>query len=356
MLRVTRLDGRPADWDRRIVQYPQKTLFHESCWHAHLLDIHPSSRLDYFELRDGSEVVGLYCLQTIRRFMLPLSGSPLPGTGTNYMGPLYSGTVGLADVVAAIRSQLEQRWVGHLEVASPAFDGKVDELVDAGFDVHRGVTHTVPLGGSEEVAWAAMRSTCRNRVGKARKNGLVAEVTSDESIVDHFQAQFAEVYAKQGMATPFGIARPRSLFQRLLPAGRLLPIWVRNGSEVIAAGLFPFDEKAIYFWGAASWIRAQHMNPNELLHWTVIANAVARSIPVYNMCGGMSQFKDKFGGADVPYNHYSLSRPHALVGARSAYQTFRRASLKVRGARKREQVGTRGGATPSVGEDRGDAE
>jgi hypothetical protein len=177
-----------------------------------------------------------------------------------------------------------------------------------------------------------MRTSARNRVRKAEREGLAVELTTDPAVVDEFFAQLGEVFGKQGMATPYGIERPRSLFRRLVPAGRLLAARVLHREEVVAAGLFPHDDRCIYFWGAGSWLKAQHLCPNELLHWTVIRRAVELGIATYNMCGGESQFKDKFGGADVPYHLYSRSLVPLLSPARRAYRRLHWWGMRFRGA------------------------
>jgi lipid II:glycine glycyltransferase (peptidoglycan interpeptide bridge formation enzyme) len=171
----------------------------------------------------------------------------------------------------------------------------------AGFTVEDGVTHLCPLPGDSDAAFASLTSEARNRVRKAQKSGVVVEQTDDPAVVGHFFEQFQEVYGKQGMTVPWGEERPRSLFNHLQPASRLFSVWARLDGEVLAAGLFPYDERCIYFWGAASWLRHHRLCPNEALQWAVIDFAARKGIPAYNMCGGTSQFKNKFGGADVPY-------------------------------------------------------
>jgi hypothetical protein len=326
---LVRLPGRPADWDALIRCYEDKTLFHESCWLDHLLDVHPGSRIDYFVVRDAGSEVGYFCAQRLRKFALPVYGSPLPGTGTNYMGPLVRRGVDRRALIRAIVRACWRNGAAHLELSAAWLDEGVAGA--CGLAVDRGVTHLVPLPSSEEAAWAAMKSTARNRVKKAERAGLIAEVTTDPAVVDHFFQQLGEVFGKQGMARPYGIERPRSLFRRLTPAGRLLPVWVRHRQEVIAAGLFPYDERCIYFWGAGSWLASQHLCPNELLQWTVMRRAVELGIPMYNMCGGGSQFKDKFGGSDVPYHLYSRSLLPLLSSARRAYRRLHWWGLRFRG-------------------------
>jgi hypothetical protein len=328
-LELVRLRGRPADWDTLIRRYDGKTLFHESCWLDHLLDIHPGSRIDYFVVRDGGADVGYFCAQRLRKFMLPIYGSPLPGTGTNYMGPVMRSGVDRVAVVQAILRACRRHGVAHLELSAAWLDD--DVATSTGLLVDRGLTHVVPLPATEAEAWAGMKSTARNRVKKAERAGLLVDLTSDPAVVDHFFEQLGEVFGKQGMATPYSIERPRSLFRRLMRAGRLLAAWVKHDEEVIAAGLFPHDDRHIYFWGAASWLKAQHLCPNELLHWRVIQRAVELGIPAYNMCGGESQFKDKFGGRDVPYHLYSRSLVPLLSPARRAYRRLHWWRLRLRG-------------------------
>jgi len=326
MLSFKQFRQRPVDWDTMVNTYWGKTLFHESAWHEHVLDIHPAGRMQYFEILKGGRRVGLHCGLLIRKLGVPIHGSPLGGTGTNFMGPLTDPDVSAPEVAQGLKSLLGVRTGLHLETAHFHLDPQV--MAAAGFNVHSGVTHLIPLPAAEEEAWAQLKSSCRNRVRKAQQQGLRVEYADRESVVDEFFPQFVEVYGKQDMVTPFDIERPRSLFKRLAARGRILPLAIHHGDEVVATGLFPYDDRCIYFWGAASWLSAQHLCPNELLHWEVIRFAVERGIKAYNMCGGASQFKDKFGGTDVPYLHYSVSALPGMGMARDWYRKVHFARLK----------------------------
>ncbi|HEX6750639.1 MAG TPA: GNAT family N-acetyltransferase [Longimicrobium sp.] len=324
MIRFVPLPGRPADWDEVVRAYPGKTLFHESAWLDHVLDIHPDGRIACFDIVRDGERVGVHCGLRITRMMVPIHGSPLGGTGTNWMGPLVREGIEMREVIDALVRLSGPRHFLHLELGHPSLEQGM--MAEMGFQVQDGVTHLVPVPPSPGEAWAALRGEARNRVRKAEKGGVVVERTDDPAIVDHFYDQFGEVYGKQGMVRPFGIERPRSLFERLTPAGRLLPLWARKDGEVLAAGLFPYDARCIYFWGAASWLRHQHLCPNEALHWEVIRFAAENGIAAYDMCGGTSQFKNKFGGGDVPHPTFHRSALPFLQTARRIYRDrhFRR--------------------------------
>lgn len=323
---LVRLPGRPPGWDELIAKYDTKTLFHESCWLDHILSIHPSGRIEYFEIRDGGNLIGYHCAYVIRKFGLAIHGSPLGGTGTNFMGPIVEEETPQDEVLEALVRLLGLTGSAHMELSHPWLERANMEA--HGFSVHQDVTHMLKLEATEEEAWDALKGTARNRVRKALKQGVVVERATTEDVVDHYVEQHREVFGKQGMVPPYGRDRVASLFRTLLPAGRLLALWVKQGDTVLATGLFPHDERCIYFWGGASWLEYQSLCPNELLHWEAIRSAVEMGIPAYNMCGGRSRFKDKFGGEDVPYLTYSRSALPGLQVARQIYRWWHFQRLK----------------------------
>ena len=325
-MRFIKLDGRPENWDHIIMGYDTKTLFHHSYWLDHVSSIHPCGRLDYYKIMDGAELIGYHCGLRIKKAGIPIHGSPLGGTGTNYMGPIINADVDQRLLIKALLKLFGFRNFLHIEMTHYWLDQNV--MTGLGFSAHPSVTHLLTLPNSEDKGWAMLKGAARNRVKKAKNNGLVVEHAIDISIVRHFYEQFIEVYGKQRMVTPFDEERPRSLFEHLFEVDALLPLSIKYNDEVIATGLFPYDEKCIYFWGAASWLKYQKLCPNELLHWHVIKFAIERGIPAYNMCGGTNQFKNKFGGEDVPYVHYSKSALPFMHYARNWYKKRHYRSLK----------------------------
>ena len=331
-MEIVRLDGKPTNWDEEIKRFDTKTLFHESCWLEHIQTIHKQGQFEFFEIRQGEHKLGYFCAFIIKKVFIKVYGSPLGGTGTNYMGPVVNHDIDQAQLIEALQKGVMRSKFAHLELANDWLD---DEIMSSyGFEVHPGVTHVVDLPKDVDGAWNNLKSACRNRIRKAEKNGLEVEVVEDISLADEYYEQFIEVYAKQNMVTPFGPERPRSLMQCLVPANRVLALRISHDGEVVATGLFPYDESCIYFWGAASWLKHHKLCPNELLHWEVIKHAIEKGIPSYNMCGGTSQFKSKFGGADIPYNHYSKSSLPMMKQARNLYQRAHYARLKLVGRLK----------------------
>lgn len=328
-MEIVLIDDKPENWDEEIKHFDTKTLFHESSWLDHIQTIHKGGRFEFFEIREGDHKLGYFCAFIVNKALIKVYGSPLGGTGTNFMGPVVNYDIDQGQFLEALHNVIMRSKFAHLEMANEWLDPEIMRSHD--FEIHSGVTHVVDLPDNEEEAWNNLKSSCRNRIRKAEKNGLEVEVVEDLSLADEYYAQFIEVYAKQNMVTPFGLDRPRSLMQCLVPANRILPLRISHQGEAVATGLFPFDENCIYFWGAASWLKYHKLCPNELLHWEVIKHAIAKGIPKYNMCGGTSQFKSKFGGADVPNNRYSKSSLPMMKQARSLYQKAHFARLKAAG-------------------------
>ena len=328
-MEISHLSHCPRDWNTRIERYQTKTLFHEREWLRYVHTIHPRGELEFFELRDDGAVVGYLSALRIRKLGMTILGSPLGGTGTNYMGPVVNGEVDQVKFANALVNLCRRDKVCHLEISNAWLES--DVMRRSGFDAHCGLTRLCELSDTEEQAWESLTSACRNRIRKAVKNGGTAVVVEDESIVHEYCEQLREVYAKQGMVAPYGVGRVRSLFENLQPAGRLFAIRVMHEGRSVATGLFPHDDRCMYFWGGASWLKDQHLCPNELLHWTAIRLAVAHGIPAYNMCGGGSRFKAKFGGAEVPFVTYSMSSLRLLRAARRMYRSLHFAKLRARG-------------------------
>lgn len=86
------------------------------------------------------------------------------------------------------------------------------------------------------------------------------------------------------------------LWDHVHPSGILLALKVIDpDGNTVATGLFPHDNKTIYFWGGASRAEARRYSPNDLLQWSVIEWAIQHGLSAYDMSGD-GMFNRKFGG------------------------------------------------------------
>ena len=140
-------------------------------------------------------------------------------------------------------------------------------------------------------------------------------------MTDEYYDEFMEVMTRKGLFPPYGSDRPRLLFRHLYPNDMLLAVQVLSPEgQSIATGLFPHDDKTIYYWGGASRLTGRQYSPNDLMHWSVMEWALKHGLTAYNMCGP-GKFKQKFGGASGA--HPALAKvlfAHGAMGTRRLCQ------------------------------------
>ena len=150
-----------------------------------------------------------------------------------------------------------------------------------------------------EIMWRNISSKCRNRIRKARKNGLVVENCEDPAFIDEYYSQLKEVFTRQNLSPRHSIALIESLYRHLTP-NNLFTLRVKYGKETVATGLFIHDNHTVSSFGIASRTKYLHLCSNELLNWTVMTRAGTLGLRQfiighnYRLPKGISQFKKKF--------------------------------------------------------------
>jgi hypothetical protein len=352
-MELFRLAARPPDWDQQIRRFPNKSLGHESAWHDYVCSVSPGTTIEYFELRDAGRTVGYFCMARMKKFLYSLYRSPMSGPG-RHLGPVVEPNVNQGDFVRCLIELCRSNRIAHLEISSDWLDESV--MRRAGLRATADVEQVCPLDGGSSEVWARMWGACRTRIRKAERNGLRAEVTDDPRVVDVFHSQFTGVLRRKRLPVPYSLAAARSLFRHLIPADMLFAIQVKFEGRVIATGLYPHDERALYHLDSGYDPNYLHLAANGLLHWTAIKLAITRGIPLFRMSSGRSsRFTQQFGGAEAPYVVYRQSLAPFAESARAAYVVGRNIASKAKGvstswARLRETSAAPGppGALPEA--------
>ena len=322
-MELIRQERRPPQWDLLIQNFPNKSLFHESAWLDYVVASYPGTSVDYFELRNGPEPLGYFCAIRVRRFGF----SVWHGPKNTYMSPLVSPHVDQNKFAQLIVAACKKEWIAQLVLCDRWLDA--DPLKAAGFEQEIDVTHVCPLTGGAEAVWSRMVGTCRTRIRKAEKNNLVVEPATDPGFVDEFYSLFRRVLATKGRQPDYSIEQARNLFHHLGRGDRLFALRVKHQGQVIGTGLYPHDDRALYYWDAACNPDSLPLCPNNLLHWTAMKMAIERGIPQFDMGGGPqpSRFTQKFGGGLQPVSRYRKSFVPLLGEVQNAYQILKQKKL-----------------------------
>jgi CelD/BcsL family acetyltransferase involved in cellulose biosynthesis len=317
-----------ARWDEIVATYPAAELFHRRAW----LDYLAASRradIRFWSIVDGGTLVGYFTAGIVRKGPFRILGSPLKSWGTNFLGPIADASLDQGAFLEAVEMVARREHVAMLETESRLLSD--DILRSAGYEPVPGWTYAVTLRAMDaDATWKTLDSTCRNRVRKAIKAGLTVEDTDDATVADEFYDQYSDVMRRKGLVPPYPREVPRMLVAHLKKADLLLALRVRDADgRLLATGLFPHDDRTLYFWGGASWEDGRDLCPNEFLHWSAIRMAAERGLARYDMCGH-GRFKKKFGGALVPLTRWHKFTWRSARWARSGYERYFQRSLRLR--------------------------
>ncbi|HLD71288.1 MAG TPA: peptidoglycan bridge formation glycyltransferase FemA/FemB family protein, partial [Candidatus Peribacteraceae bacterium] len=178
---------------------------------------------------------------------------------------------------------------------------------------------------SPEEIFSALRSTARNLVRRAEKDGVTIERSSNPNRdIEHFLKLHDETRKRHGF-TPYTNKFFRAEVERFAARGECSLYLAHFQNEVIAASIHihAFGETSYHH--GASTERFRKIPASYLLQWTAIKDALARGDHIYNFWGiapttevesgklevenkrhpfsGVTLFKTGFGGALLNVQH-----------------------------------------------------
>ncbi|MEE1612170.1 GNAT family protein [Microvirga sp. CF3016] len=266
-------------------------------------------------LEDGGYTLGYFTGVLIKRMGFTILGSPFPGWTTPYMGFNLSPEVSrTAAVSALIPFAFRDLNCHHLEIADPALASH--DMTKLGFQMRMGQTFRSDLTVSEDELFSRMDSACRRCIRKASKSNVTVEEADSEGFAHEYYQQLIDVFAKQNLRPTYRRDRVEALIKHYHSTGNLLLLRARSpDGQCIATGIYPGFNKTSFFWGNASFREQQHLRPNEALHWYAMKYWKTRGIQSH-FWGNGGDYKRKYGGEEVPFMEFRLSRGAATAIAR----------------------------------------
>lgn len=332
-MRLERLRPDADEW-AQIDGRPDRIVFQTRAWLAFVAATQGAEPV-LAAVKEGQATVGYFTGLLVRRFGIPILGSPLPGWTTQYMGfDLDEGASHRRAAEALLSFAFDELGCMHVEVRDPGI--RLDTVSGLGFEYTAKTSLEVDLKRSDGEIFAGMTSACRRCIRKAEKAGVTVEEASDDAFADEYYAQLEDVFAKQSLVPMYGVDRVRSLIENVYPTGRLLLLRARSPEgECIATGIFPALNRTMYFWGGASWRPHQALRPNEAVMWYALRYWKARGIEACDLGGG-ADYKRKYGPREVETPFLRKSRFRAVSRMRSlARQAFRQRQRAVGRLRQR---------------------
>ncbi|WP_214365438.1 GNAT family N-acetyltransferase [Pseudonocardia sp. H11422] len=318
MLTLERIDPQDGDWDRMDAA-ADRVVFQTREWLSFLACTQRAEPVVAAVL-DRGERVGSFTGLIVRRFGVPILGSPFPGWTTDYMGFNLAPGVRRRDAAAALQKFAfgPLRCV-HLELKDRRL--RSADLDGLGFEHSPTLTYEVDLGCDEDEMFGRMSSACRRAIRKADKLGVTVEIATDATFADEYYTQLQEVFARQALVPTYDVERVRQLIHWLQPAGRLLLARaLAPDGRPIATALFPAFNGTAYFWGGASRRADQIVRPNEMIFWFAMRYWRERGMTTMDL-GGAGDYKRKYGVRELRLPWFRSSRYSILSSMRDIAQT-----------------------------------
>ncbi len=208
------------------------------------------------------------------------------------------------------------------------------------------ITRVVDLSVGVDALRANLRRKHRQYVNKAEREGVAIEridAAAPAELIGPALADFNGIYHGTARRAGF-VARQPAYYERVwstfAPTGRVrLSFAVLDGERVATLFHFTCGERAVESYGGMTEAGAD-LRANYLLKWTAISDFARDGFGVYDMwglaTGGIRQFKEGFGGAEIEYvgaRDLALRAPMdaALRLAIPAYGLAQRARLRLMG-------------------------
>ena len=287
----------PSDWDGLLRGFPQRTVFHSTPWLNAVANAY-GFKLILAAAADGDRTVALWPCVEKYKGPFRILGSPLPGTSTPYLGPLFRDGV---DIDAVVRAFAADRTIGrHSFFACRTQDrGRPVDLGPLGFaKLLRFETYVIDLGKPEGELWANLKSECRNRIRKARKSGIQVRLEDSPDFLGEFWQMSLDVFAKTNRQPTYSRSFLERVWTNLAATHQACALTAWLNGKRIAALTLPHDDHTMYYWAGGSFLDYTRLAPNNLLHWEAIREAARRGLKTYDFIstkGTAGRFKKTFG-------------------------------------------------------------
>jgi hypothetical protein len=310
VLRLERVPLEEVDWEN-VDAFSDRNVFQTAGWLEFVARTQGAEPVVARIERDR-ELAGWFTGLIVRRYGVPILGSPFQGWTTGPMGFNLAPGIDRREAVEALLPFAFQRLrCLHLELLDRR--ARFEELSGLGARLAEFNTYEVDLAREEEEIFGGMSSACRRAIRKSVKEGVRVEEAHGIEFADEYYAQLEDVFAKQSLRPPYGVERVRELVRCLEPSGQLLLVRALSPQgHSIATAIFPVLNEFAYFWGGASWRTHQILRPNEAVFWYTMRLLRERGIPLLDLGGG-GAYKRKYGPSERRIPFFRKSRVRGMM-------------------------------------------
>lgn len=297
--------------------FPEKPLFSTLEWLDYLVE---DIRGKPFILRitdENDHLAGYFTGMLVRKFGIPIVGSPFSGWSTVYMGFDVLEGVNRLDLLPCIKDYLfKKKHALFIQIVDRNISA--EEAVAAGYCTEVADTLELEINKTDEELFKVFKTDCRNFIRQFERRGALYErAEPNDEFAEEYYEQLKDVFAKQGLVPTYSVDKVRHILSHLKDGETVLCQRVRDPetNQSIATSIFLAYNGTFYFWGGASYRSGQHYRPNEYMLWRAIQFWRDKGYKMFDMVG-VRDYKRKFGSHEVQYASILIAKYPVLIKLR----------------------------------------
>jgi FemAB-related protein (PEP-CTERM system-associated) len=314
-------DGTIEDWDALVRAHPGATFFHQYRWLEVVEAVYGGSP-HYLAARRDGDLVGV--LPVMLRWVLGAGRVLISVPFADEGGMCVDGDEAEHALMAYTKALARDLRASYVELRQLSPLSAAETLCDTSRVVLR-----MPLPPGAEELWRSLSTKMRNRVRRARRDGLTCQVGGEDQV-----KAFYQVYARnmRDLGSPMHSMRFFQVLFTTFP-GAALTVLIEHRDTVVGAAVAVQFGDTLTLLCASSLATHHTLYPNNLLYWRLFEVAIERGCSLGDFGRspretGIHYFKKQWGMEDCQlYRQFVpvLGRP--TLGERRGSSAHRAFSL-----------------------------
>ena len=288
------------NWDELIVQHPDYSFFHSSCWSRILQDTY-NYKPYYFVIENDNKLKAAIPVMFVESFITGKRAVCLPFS--DYCQPLISEEIRFNELFDEVLKLGKSKGLKYLELRG----GNVyfTDVEASTFDY----VHNLDITLNEKKLFENFSSNTKRNIKKAIREGVKVEISSSRSALEDFYNMNCVTRKKHGLPP-----QPKKFFNNLykhiiLQDKGFIAIGKIDNVTIAGAIYLHIGYKALYKFGA-SFMEYQNLRANNLVMWEALKYYSARGFKSFSFGRtepdneGLRKFKLGWGTTEEILNTY----------------------------------------------------
>ena len=273
-----------------------------------------NAKLTFLKTSHNQSILALTPFMTLKKGPFYMTGSPLRGLYTDFLGPIYFEDLSEDQQQEIIKSQhsflssMNDYIEWGVEYDSKQFDILNMNLTNLGYEYTSRSTILIDLSVGHDEIWKRFHGRARNMIRKSEKNGVeVKLINPNPGWIKQYYSMLEDTFAFRNQAVPHPIDFYDNL--RLLSTqGKAFFFSAEAKGEMIAGAIFlDTGNRLLYLSGTSNKLGMKYA-ANSLIQWQAIKTAIENKIDRYDMGGlgvpSIDKFKKSFGGDEISHHRW----------------------------------------------------